>query len=80
MEADQDSYALLKNASGFQLIIALIIGTLIYGISGFVYMHSEFIPRAEADARAHARDKFEDQVLGRFDRLEQKLDQILNRQ
>lgn len=77
MEADHNNDPILRNSDSAQMIITLIIGALVYGLAGFVYIHSEFIPRAEADARAHARDKFEDQVIGRFDRIEEKLDRLL---
>ncbi len=69
----------LRNFETATMVIGLLVGSLLYGIAAFAYVHSNFMPRAEAEARARNRDKFEQTVMSRFDRLEDNLDRILDK-
>lgn len=59
-------------------IATLVMGGLIYGLAGFTYVHANFLTRAEAETRKGARDKTDELIFKSLERMEQKLDRIID--
>jgi hypothetical protein len=59
------------------LVITMIIGGLVYSVVSFAYMQATFTTRQELDSRDKATERYDGTVKERLDRIELKLDALL---
>jgi len=65
------------NSEFWTMLITMVVGGLAYSIISFSYMHATFTTRTEVEAQVRAQDKYEESVKDRLQRIENKLDAVI---